>query len=123
MLGASAASAGARDAAHCSTAIERTGFESLVAARHLRSKKSGFLTTISLLSVLAVSVSCMALTTTLSVMGGFRNDLKRKILGNNAHIVVDREHGHIEGWRAAARRASQASPSVSGVVALRRTAR
>jgi lipoprotein-releasing system permease protein len=81
------------------TLIENVGFKSLVAARHLRSKKSGFLAAISLLSVLAVGVSCTALTTTLSVMGGFRNDLKRKILGNNAHIVIDRENDHIEDWR------------------------
>ena len=43
------------------------------------------------MSILAVSVSSCALTTTLSVMGGFRQDLKRKILGNNAHIVVDQD--------------------------------
>src|SRR5690349_16879698 len=82
------------------TGVETIGFESLVAARHLRSKKSGFLATISLLSVGAVCLSCMALTTTLSVMGGFRNDLKRKILGNNAHIVVDVEQGHIDDWQS-----------------------
>jgi len=93
--------------------IERTGLMQLVAARHLRSKKSGFLAAISMLSVLAVTVSCMALTTTLSVMGGFRNDLKRKILGNNAHIVVDRVHGSIEDWRPMLA-ATEAAPNVSG---------
>ncbi|MDB4991340.1 MAG: Lipoprotein releasing system transrane protein LolC [Myxococcaceae bacterium] len=75
--------------------IEQLDFRSLVAARHLRAKKSGFLAAISFLSILAVSVSSCALTTTLSVMGGFRYDLKRKILGNNAHIVVDRPEGEI----------------------------
>ena len=104
--------------------VERAGFEALVAARHLRSKKSGFLAAISLLSVLAVTLSCTALTTTLSVMGGFRNDLKRKILGNNAHIVVDREHGHIEAWQPALRAVENtryvvgASPFVQGEVML-----
>lgn len=78
--------------------VEGVGFRALVAARHLRSKKSGFLAAISVLSVLSVTVSSCALTTTLSVMGGFRQDLKRKILGNNAHIVVDREYATIEGW-------------------------
>lgn len=80
--------------------VESTGFRALVASRHLRSKKSGFLAAISVLSVLAVSVSSCALTTTLSVMGGFRQDLKRKILGNNAHVVIDREYATIEGWDA-----------------------
>jgi lipoprotein-releasing system permease protein len=105
-------------------AIESAGFESLVAARHLRSKKSGFLAAISVLSVLAVCVSCTALATTLSVMGGFRNDLKRKILGNNAHIVIDRDPGRIDGWRALLHAVgdtpgvSGASPFVSGEVML-----
>jgi lipoprotein-releasing system permease protein len=104
--------------------IERIGFQSLVAARHLRSKKSGFLAAISVLSILAVTVSSCALTTTLSVMGGFRADLKRKILGNNAHIVLDREHGSIEGWAPMLKTASDmpgvtgASPFVSGEVML-----
>jgi lipoprotein-releasing system permease protein len=82
--------------------IELIHFRSLVAARHLRAKKSGFLAAISFLSILAVSVSSCALTTTLSVMGGFRQDLKRKILGNNAHIVVDRPEGKLEEYDALA---------------------
>ena len=103
-------------------AIERIGFQPLLAARHLRSKKSGFLAAISLLSILAVTVSSCALTTTLSVMGGFRSDLKRKILGNNAHIALDREHGSIEGWAPLLKSAGDlkgvtgASPFVSGEV-------
>ncbi len=78
--------------------LETFGFRALTAARMIRAKKSGFLTTIGALSILAVSFSSCTLTTTLSVMGGFRNDLKEKILGNNAHVVIDREHGTFEGW-------------------------
>jgi lipoprotein-releasing system permease protein len=36
---------------------------------------------------------------TISIMGGFGNDLKRKILGNNAHVIVDRERGGFTDWR------------------------
>ncbi|MGE3633771.1 MAG: hypothetical protein AB7P00_27970, partial [Sandaracinaceae bacterium] len=70
----------------------------LVAARLLRARKSGFLTTIGILAICAVTVSSCMMTATLSVMGGFRNDLKRKILGNNAHVVIDRQSGTFEGW-------------------------
>lgn len=73
-------------------------FRLLIAARMMRAKKSGFVTVIGALSILAVSFSSCMLTSTLSVMGGFRNDLKRKILGNNAHVLVDRESGTFEGW-------------------------
>jgi lipoprotein-releasing system permease protein len=76
--------------------FEQLDVRALIAARHLRAKKSGFLAAIAFLSILAVSVSSCALTTTLSVMGGFRQDLKRKILGNNAHIVIDDIRGRIK---------------------------
>jgi lipoprotein-releasing system permease protein len=102
--------------------VERFDFRTLVAARHLRAKKSGFLAAISFLSILAVSVSSCALTTTLSVMGGFRQDLKKKILGSNAHIVIDKNDGRIEGYEGLVSRTRGVegvrgvSPYVSGEV-------
>jgi lipoprotein-releasing system permease protein len=71
--------------------LEKSKFESFIAARHVRSQKSGFLTVISVLSICGVAVSSCAQSSVLSVLGGFREDLRRKILGNNAHIVVDTE--------------------------------
>ncbi len=70
-------------------ALERRSFTSFVGARHVRATKSGFLTVISVLSMLGVGVSSCALCSVTSIMGGFGHDLKRKILGNNAHVVVD----------------------------------
>jgi lipoprotein-releasing system permease protein len=69
--------------------LEGNHFTSFVAARHVRSQKSGFLTVISVLSICGVAISSCALSSVVSVMGGFSQDLKRKILGNNAHIVID----------------------------------
>lgn len=69
--------------------LERTGFASFVAARHVRSEKSNFLTVISILAICGVSISSCSLSSVVSVMGGFSQDLKRKILGNNAHVIVD----------------------------------
>ncbi|MEM7139046.1 MAG: ABC transporter permease [Myxococcota bacterium] len=79
--------------------FERIGFRSMVAARHLRAKKTGFLAASGTLSVLAVAVSSCMLISVLSVMGGFRADLKKKILGNHAHIVVDRAFAQIDDWQ------------------------
>lgn len=69
--------------------VEGSGFIGYVAARHVRAGKSGFLTVISVLSILGVFLSSFALCAVISIMGGFGADLKRKILGNNAHIRVD----------------------------------
>jgi lipoprotein-releasing system permease protein len=113
---------GVRILPHVLDLVERVDFRTLVAARHLRAKKSGFLAAISFLSILAVSVSSCALTTTLSVMGGFRQDLKKKILGSNAHIVIDRIDGRIEGYEERIARTRKVegvrgvSPYVSGEV-------
>ncbi len=79
--------------------FERIGFRSMVAARHLRAKKTGFLAASGTLSVLAVAVSSCMLISVLSVMGGFRADLKKKILGNHAHIVVDQPFEELDGWQ------------------------
>jgi lipoprotein-releasing system permease protein len=69
--------------------LERGPFSAYVAARHVRAKKSGFLTLISVLSIFAVALGSFCLSGAISVMGGFSADLKRKILGNNAHIIID----------------------------------
>jgi lipoprotein-releasing system permease protein len=69
--------------------LEGRSFVSFVGARHVRATKSGFLTVISVLSIAGVSVSSCSLVSVVSIMGGFGQDLKRKILGNNAHIMID----------------------------------
>ena len=82
-------------------AIERRGFVSFVAARHVRANKSGFLTIISLLSISGVALSCATLCLVTSIMGGFGADLKRKILGNTAHVRIEAEKVRgFDNWRS-----------------------
>ncbi len=80
---------------------KRLKFSPYVAVRHLKGRKSNFLTAIGVLSILGVSFSSCTLTTVLSVMGGFSSDLKGKILKTNAHVVVDRPGGEMDGWEEA----------------------
>ena len=47
-----------------------------------------FFTFFSTVSIGGVAIGSMALVIVLSVMGGFENDLRRKILGSNAHMLV-----------------------------------
>lgn len=69
--------------------LERRGFVPFVGARHFRATKSGFLTAISVLSIMGVGFSSCALCSVTSIMGGFGADLKQKILGNGAHLVIE----------------------------------
>ncbi len=79
--------------------LEGRSFVSFVGARHVRATKSGFLTVISVLSIAGVAVSSCALVSVISIMGGFGEDLKRKILGNNAHITIDvQDQGGFDEW-------------------------
>lgn len=65
-----------------------------VALRYLTSKhKEKFISIISLISVLGVAVGVAALVVVIAVMSGFDNDLKEKMIGTNAHIVVETDYG------------------------------
>ncbi|MDD5491301.1 MAG: lipoprotein-releasing ABC transporter permease subunit [bacterium] len=69
-------------------------FELGVALRYLKFRKEQmFLSLIGIISIAGVAVGVMALIITLSVMNGFQNDLRAKILGVNAHIVVTSQTG------------------------------
>lgn len=68
-------------------------YELGIALRYLGAhRKSGFFGVISIFAVGGVFLGVLALVVILSVMGGFEGDLKRKILGAHAHIVVNK-HG------------------------------
>ncbi|MHB8416529.1 MAG: FtsX-like permease family protein [Myxococcales bacterium] len=45
---------------------------------------------VTLIAILAVVIGAMSLTVVLSVMSGFEQDLKHKILGTNAHAIVQK---------------------------------
>ncbi|MFZ5892151.1 MAG: FtsX-like permease family protein [Myxococcota bacterium] len=81
--------------------FEGRGYISFVAARHVLSQRSGFLTVISVLSIAGVLLSSLALCMVVAIMGGFGADLKRKIVGNNAHIRIEgaRESG-LPNWQS-----------------------
>lgn len=68
-----------------------------VATGHLKGRrKSGFVSVIGIVSIYAICASSCHVITVLSVMGGFGDDLKKKILGAKAHIIIDSPGGLIE---------------------------
>ncbi len=67
-----------------------------IALGHMRSKKSeDFISITTLLSILGVVLGVAALNWVLAVMTGFEVDLRDKILGANAHVVVLRYDGNL----------------------------
>ena len=74
-------------------------FELFIGLRYLKAKrKSTFISLITLISVAGVALGVMALIIVLAVMTGFEEDLKEKILGTNAHIVVLSGTGAMEEY-------------------------
>jgi lipoprotein-releasing system permease protein len=76
-------------------------FELFIGLRYLKAKrKSTFISIITFISTAGVALGVMALIVVLAVMTGFENDLKEKILGTNAHIVVIKSGAPMEEYRA-----------------------
>ena len=64
-------------------------FELFVALRYLFAKRSqAFISVISLISVMGVGLGVASLIIVLGVMTGFSENLRDKILGTNAHVIV-----------------------------------
>ena len=74
-------------------------YELFIGLRYLKAKrKSAFISIITVISTAGVALGVMALIIVLAVMTGFEEDLKEKILGTNAHIVVLKTNGGIEEY-------------------------
>ncbi|MCK5680013.1 lipoprotein-releasing ABC transporter permease subunit [bacterium] len=74
-------------------------FELFVALRHLLARrKQVFISLISLISILGIALGVMALVVVIAVMSGFEKELKKKILGHTAHIMVMKHGGAIKEY-------------------------
>ena len=75
-------------------------YELFIGLRYLKAKrKSTFVSIITVISMAGVALGVMALIIVLAVMTGFEEDLKEKILGTNAHIVVLKSTGAVDDYQ------------------------
>ena len=73
-----------------------------IGLRYLRAKRrNGFISFISLASILGILIGVMALITTISVMNGFQEELRDRILGMVSHATIDGLDGPLVNWQAA----------------------
>lgn len=68
-----------------------------LASRYLQPKRT-FLSVITLISVLGVTLGITVLILVISVMTGFERELQRKVIGFDAHVVISKS-GVIEEWQ------------------------
>lgn len=75
-------------------------FEFFIGGRYLRAKqKQAFISLITYLSIAGVAVGVMALIVVIAVMTGFEVDLKTRILGGQANVILMRYSGPFEEYR------------------------
>jgi lipoprotein-releasing system permease protein len=96
-------------------------FELHIALRYLLAKrKQAFISVISLISTLGVTVGVMALVIALALMTGLQGELRNRILGSNAHVYVWKQGGILD-YHAEARKLVQvphvvgAAPAIHGL--------
>ena len=89
-------------------------YEFIIGFRYLKAKrKQVFISIITFLSIGGVALGVTALIVVLSVMGGFEDDLKKKILGTNAHLVIFQQGSAMRDYWEITRKVD----SIPGVVA------
>jgi lipoprotein-releasing system permease protein len=79
--------------------MSKLPFELLLALRYLRPKRT-FVSIITLISVVGVSLGVAVLIIVISVMSGFDHDLREKILGFNAHLKIYGRSSTIKSYNA-----------------------
>jgi len=102
-------------------------FELALALQHLKPKRRrGFVNLIGLIAVGGVALSVASVIVVVSVMNGFQRDIRDRIIGTNAHVLV-RAYGKegIPGWEDLMRRIERmpgvaaAAPYFQGQVMLK----
>ncbi|MBT0963412.1 lipoprotein-releasing ABC transporter permease subunit [Denitromonas iodatirespirans] len=93
-------------------------YETLIGLRYTRSQKRAqgrnrFISFISLVSMLGTALGVAALIVVLSVMNGFQEELRTRILGVASHAQVTAASGDMDNWQQAAQIAA-GHPDVQG---------
>jgi lipoprotein-releasing system permease protein len=85
-----------------------------IGLRYLRAKRrNGFISFISLASILGIALGVAALITTLAVMSGFQKEIRDRMLGMAAHATVTGYGEPLQDWRHAVQTA-MTDPRVVG---------
>ncbi len=64
-------------------------FSTFIALRYFAGRKKMFASLLTAIAILGVALGVFSLIVVLSVMGGFSGDLQKKLIGFNAHVIVE----------------------------------
>jgi lipoprotein-releasing system permease protein len=81
-------------------------YELFIGLRYTRAKKRNhFISFISLISLLGITLGMTALITVMSVMNGFQKEVRTRILGVASHVQIGSLHGNMSHWQHTAQEA------------------
>lgn len=87
-------------------------YELLIGLRYIRAKRrNSFISFISMVSIIGITLGVAALIIVLSVMNGFQEEVRGRILGMAAHIQISSYSGALDDWQATAK-AAEKTPEV-----------
>lgn len=100
-------------------------YEFFVGLRYLRARRSErFISLLTVIAVLGVMISVVTLNVVISVMTGFEEVLRDRLLGLNSHILLVKPASYLTGYDELARRLEKregvaaAAPSLNGQIIL-----
>ena len=80
-----------------------SAYELFIGLRYTRAKRRNhFISFISLISLLGITLGMTALITVMSVMNGFQKEVRTRILGVASHVQVSGVEGTLTNWRQVA---------------------
>jgi lipoprotein-releasing system permease protein len=90
-------------------------FELLIGLRYTHAKRRNhFISFISIVSMAGIALGVMALIVVLSVMNGFQEELRARILGVAAHLEISGPGERISDWRGVLEKARQHKEVLAG---------
>lgn len=89
-------------------------FELWIGRRYVRSKSSNrFVSMISAISMLGIAIAVAVLIVVLSVVNGFEQELRLRLLAMSAHATIESPDGRLTGWKTRLHEVA-AHPEVTG---------
>ena len=81
--------------------MAKTNLPLFIGSRYSRAKRrNGFISFISAISMIGIALGVWVLITVISIMNGFGNELRGRILDVTSHITVTGNEGWLQDWQS-----------------------
>ena len=79
-------------------------FHTKIALHYLKPKNNSFISLLSLISVMGITIGVMALIVVISVMSGFDHALEKKVIGIESQVIVLNYNGFVNNYKSAVKK-------------------